>query len=87
MIRSLPLMLVISITATTSLMGCVNEPELNTHVTPDLRDAAYPDLVPLDDLVAPLPIPQDARTDLEQDLQARSNRLERRAEALRRATN
>lgn len=87
MIRPLPLMLLCASLGCATLTGCTNEPELRDRVTPDLRQAAYPDLLPSDQLVPSLPTPQDQGTALEQELEARSARLDRRAEALRRASN
>lgn len=87
MIRLLPLTLLCLTTGFFGLAGCSNEPELVNRTTVDLRNADYPDLVPLDDLVAPLPAPKEESLALEQNLKARSSQLERRAEQLRRATN
>lgn len=87
MIRSLLLMFVCLLTGFAGLAGCTNEPALNNRVTPDLRNADYPDLVPLEDLFALQPPPQQARATVEQNLKARSASLEHRAEALRRATD
>jgi hypothetical protein len=71
----------------TGLAACTHEPELNNSVTPDLRNADYPDLLPLEGLLPPLPAPETQSAELEQELKARSSNLERRAEALRRAQN
>jgi hypothetical protein len=87
MAPSLPLLLLCATLGVTGLAGCSNEPELNTHVTPDLRNADYPKLVPIEGLLPPLPAPETQSTELEQNLKARSSNLERRAEALRRAQN
>ena len=85
--RPLVLMLICAAFAFGSMTGCTNEPELDNRISPELRQADYPDLAPIDRLLPPLPAPQQQGTALEQDLTARSNRLKRRAEALRRATN
>lgn len=87
MIRPLPQMLLCVALGTAGLAGCSNEPELTNRLSPELRNAAYPDLLPIEDLVPVLPTPQEESAALEQDLDARSKRLERRAEALRRASN
>ncbi|MEL0436121.1 hypothetical protein [Phycobacter sp. K97] len=67
--------------------ACTRVPEIEGRLTADLRDADYPDLLPLDQGLAPLPAPQDQSRELEEQLDARSARLKARAEALRRATN
>ncbi|MEP2716290.1 hypothetical protein [Pseudophaeobacter sp.] len=85
--RALPLMFLCASLAFTGLSGCSNEPELDDVLTPDLRDADYPTLKPIEDMVPLLPAPQEQSLELKENLEARSNSLERRAEALRRATN
>jgi hypothetical protein len=87
MMRRLPLMLVFASLGVTALTQCTHEPELSNQVTPDLRNADYPDLLPLEGLLPPLPAPETQSAELEQELKARSSNLERRAEALRRAQN
>ncbi|MEP1327218.1 hypothetical protein [Pseudophaeobacter sp.] len=87
MCRPLALLPICAVLAIGLATGCTNEPELENRISPALRKADYPDLAPIDQLLEPLPAPQDQALELEQELEARSNRLERRAEALRRATN
>ncbi|QDI75157.1 MULTISPECIES: hypothetical protein [Leisingera] len=65
--------------------ACTRVPELEDRLTPDLRNAGYPRLLPLDDAVAPLPPPQQASQELQQELDARSARLQRRAAAVKNA--
>lgn len=65
--------------------ACTRVPELEDRLTPDLRDAPYPALLPLGSALAPLPPPRQEAEALEQELDARSRRLQQRAEALRNA--
>ncbi|UWQ27624.1 hypothetical protein K3557_12490 [Leisingera sp. M523] len=65
--------------------ACTRVPELEDRLTPDLRGAGYPDLLPLDDALEPLDPPQQASADLQDELDARSDRLKRRAEAVNNA--
>ncbi len=67
--------------------GCTRVPEIEDRLTADLRAADYPDLVPLDKALLPMPSPTEQSITLEQQLDARSARLKARAEALRRARN
>ncbi|MEQ3671586.1 hypothetical protein [Pseudophaeobacter sp.] len=87
MTRSLPLTLLCASFAVAALAGCSNDPELRNQLTPELRNADYPPLLPIEDLVPLQPAPEQQSTQLEQNLNARSNTLQRRADALRRATN
>ncbi|MCD9148625.1 hypothetical protein [Pseudophaeobacter flagellatus] len=84
--RPLPIILLGASLGLATLTGCSNEPELNNRLTPELRAAAYPPLRPIDDLIAPQAAPEDAAEQLQKTLKARSARLDRRAEALRRAS-
>jgi hypothetical protein len=65
--------------------ACTRVPELEDRLTPDLRDAGYPELLPLDRSLAPLVPPQQAGEDLKDELDARSARLKRRAEGVKQA--
>ncbi|WP_291737115.1 hypothetical protein, partial [Leisingera sp. F5] len=60
--------------------ACTRVPELEDRLTPDLRGAGYPKLLPLNDALEPLDPPQQASSDLQDELDARSARLKRRAE-------
>ncbi|MDC0657992.1 hypothetical protein N6L27_08310 [Leisingera sp. SS27] len=71
--------------AVTAAAACTRVPELEDRLTPDLRGAGYPDLLPLDDALEPLDPPQQASQDLQEELDARSERLRRRAEAVKNA--
>ena len=87
MTRSLPLTLLCASLGFAALAGCSNDPELKNQLTPEMREADYPPLLPVEDLIPLLPAPEQESTQLENTLNARSNSLQRRAEALRRATN
>ncbi|WP_264212870.1 hypothetical protein [Leisingera thetidis] len=65
--------------------ACTRVPELEDRLTPDLRNADYPRLLPLDDALEPLDPPQQAGAELQAELDARSARLQRRAEAVKNA--
>lgn len=62
--------------------ACTRVPELDDQRSETLKSSAYPALLPLDRLVAPLPDPQADSATLEQELTARSSRLQTRANAL-----
>ncbi len=87
MTRPLPLSLLFATLGLATLAGCSNDPELKNQLTPELRDADYPTLLPIEDLAPLLPAPATESTQLENNLDARSNSLQRRADALRRATH
>ncbi|NVK15532.1 MAG: hypothetical protein HWE35_15285 [Rhodobacteraceae bacterium] len=71
--------------AVTAAAACTRVPELEDRLTPDLRGADYPDLLPLDDALEPLDPPQQAGENLQEELDTRSERLRRRAEAVKNA--
>lgn len=73
--------------ALATLAACSTEPELRNQLTPELRNADYPPLLPVDELVPARPAPEQAGRAVEDTLQARSTALQRRADALRAATN
>ena len=87
MSHSLPMTLLCASLSLTALAGCSNDPELKNHLTPELRNADYPTLLPVEDLAPLLPAPAEESTRLENALDARANSLQRRADALRRATH
>lgn len=64
------------------LSACTQVPKLQEQITDDLKQAAYPDLVPLDQTLAPLPDPTTASSELERELAARRARLRARAQAV-----
>ncbi len=67
--------------------ACTNVPELEEGITPDLRRAPYPDLVPLDGLLEPRPAPEAQAAETQASLDARAARLQARAAALNTPTN
>ncbi|KIC07774.1 hypothetical protein RA19_21840 [Leisingera sp. ANG-M1] len=73
------------ILALTAAAACTRVPELEDRLTPDLRGADYPKLLPLDDALEPLDPPKQAGEDLQDELDARAARLKRRAEAVKNA--
>jgi outer membrane murein-binding lipoprotein Lpp len=87
MTRSLPLTLLCASLGIAALAGCSNDPELKNQLTPELRNADYPPLLPIEELDPLQPLPNQESAQLEKNLNARSNSLQRRADALRRATN
>ena len=70
-----------------SCAACTRIPELEDKLSVDLRNSDYPTLVPLDQALAPLPLPDAQSEELEQELAARSARLKNRADALNAAGN
>lgn len=68
-----------------AVTGCTRVPEIEDRLTADLHAANYPELLPLEQNLVPLPPPQEQSDQLEQNLDARSERLKARAQALRRA--
>lgn len=68
--------------AVTAAAACTRVPELEDQLTPDLRSAGYPKLLPLDTSMEPVAPPQQASGDLQQELEGRNARLKRRAKAV-----
>ncbi|WP_211299426.1 hypothetical protein [Pukyongiella litopenaei] len=62
--------------------GCTEIPELDATLSPQLEQADYPALIPLDDSLFEHPEPRDEARELQQGLDARSRRLHDRARAL-----
>ncbi|NIZ59637.1 hypothetical protein DL239_01460 [Sedimentitalea sp. CY04] len=67
--------------------ACTRVPELEDQLTPDLKSADYPDLIPLEQALAPLPLPETQSAELEQQLLSRSASLQQRARALQSISN
>ncbi len=65
--------------------ACVDVPALDDSLSRELRGAAYPELRPLDSVLAVPSRSSEQVTDLQEDLAQRQARLERRAAALRQA--
>lgn len=68
--------------AALALGGCVDVPELEGTIAPDLERARYPDLVPLDAALGRRPPPREESQELEDELSARVEGLRSRADAL-----
>ena len=64
------------------LAGCIEVPELDATVPDSLRDADYPALLPLDPSLFAGDTPEQEAAAIKQDLAARRERLQRRADAL-----
>jgi len=62
--------------------ACTRAPDLADKRSEALRSASYPTLLPLDQLIVPLPAPQADSAALEQELTMRSSRLQSRARAI-----
>ncbi|WP_251363773.1 hypothetical protein [Epibacterium ulvae] len=74
--------LMLSLVMCAGVMGCSRVPELEDRLTPDLRGAAYPTLIPLGDALPPQTVPAEEGADLDAELKARAARLKARAAAL-----
>lgn len=64
------------------MTGCTQVPELGDRVTPEIKDAAYPLLVPLDESLTTPPNPMVEAAEVEETLIARVQRLKNRAKQL-----
>ena len=64
------------------LAGCSDQPDLDSTISDSVRAAPYPDLVPLEPLLATTGSPRDTSDQPEADLAARRNRLQQRAQQL-----
>ena len=64
------------------LAGYTTIPELTERVPPQIKNAAYPELVPLEDVLGAPVNPQEEATELQKHLQARSERLASKAREL-----
>ncbi|WP_108858991.1 hypothetical protein [Ruegeria sp. Alg231-54] len=62
--------------------ACTDFPELEGREQPNVRSAAYPKLVPLQDILGPPINPVNEAAEVEEDLTARREALAKRAEAL-----
>ncbi len=67
------------------LPACTRVPAIESQLTPELRAADYPELIPLDGLTSAGPAPTEMRSKTETELQARAARLRARAAALKAA--
>ena len=64
------------------LTGCSRTPDLGTGAAPDLEDADYPALIPLDSVLGPPPDPQAEAEKLAEALNRRRDALRARAQRL-----
>lgn len=64
------------------LSACVDIPELGDRVAPDLRDAPFPQLLPIDVILDQTPAPQEQAVEVQNDLAARVAALRARAARL-----
>ncbi|MBV1897607.1 MAG: hypothetical protein KUG70_14190 [Rhodobacteraceae bacterium] len=69
--------------ATLSLASCTKIPELDEAVPNWVRRADYPELTKLDPSTTTKVLPQDRSEEIEQEMTARQNNLERKANWLR----
>ncbi len=65
------------------LAGCAQIPQLDGTVPPELENADYPALVPIETLLIPLPDPQEHSADMRQQLENRRDALQERARRLK----
>ena len=77
-----PLRIVSLLSAALLLAGCIDVPELGETLTPEVEDAPYPDLLPLETVLIRPPDPRTEAEEIDAELEARRAALERRAAAL-----
>ncbi len=82
MLRPALPVLMLSLFICAGAMGCSRVPEIEDRLTPDLRGAAYPELIPLQDALPPQTSPAEEGAELDAELKARAARLKARAAAL-----
>ncbi len=73
---------VLGVSAFLCLSGCTNIPELDETVPKQLEKADYPQLVPIETLLIPLPAPEEQEEELRTDLTNRRDSLQSRASQL-----
>lgn len=66
------------------LAACTQVPELDDKVSSQLKNADYPELIPIDPVLGPPVAPQDEAQEVTQQLEARRDSLKQRAAALQR---
>lgn len=64
------------------MAACTQVPELNDKVSPQLKNAKYPKLVPIDQTLGPPVAPEEEAKKVTEQLEARRDSLKRRASAL-----
>ncbi|MCE8511311.1 hypothetical protein KBY22_01290 [Ruegeria pomeroyi] len=67
--------------------ACTQVPELNERISPDLRKAGFPKLVPLDEALGPPADPEGEALAVQKSLEARRDALAQRARRLQEATD
>ncbi|NVL00596.1 hypothetical protein KQ247_17565 [Ruegeria pomeroyi] len=67
--------------------ACTQVPELNERIGPDLRTAAFPKLVPLDEALGPPVDPEGEARAVQEALEARRAALAGRARRLQQASH
>lgn len=65
--------------------GCADFPELEGREQPDVRSARYPTLIPIEENLGPPVDPLNEAAEVEEDLIARREALEKKAEELQAA--
>jgi hypothetical protein len=69
-----------------ALAGCAPPPEADSALGPEPRDARYPPLVPLSEVLALDRSDPEAQAEAEAEMAARTEALKAKAEALRKET-
>lgn len=69
------------------IAACTQVPELNERIGPDLRDASFPRLVPLDEALGPPADPEGEAQAVQKSLEARRDALAQRARRLQQASH
>lgn len=72
----------LSIAILALLAACTQVPELQDTVNSDMRNADFPDLVPLDSTLGPAINPEDEASKLQNELVGRREHLRNRASQL-----
>ncbi|MCA0928554.1 hypothetical protein [Ruegeria profundi] len=75
--KRLPLLILVLICA-----GCADFPELEGSEPPELRSARYPKLIPLQEALGPPVEPANEAAEVEEDLKARREALEKKSQDL-----
>ena len=65
-----------------TVAGCIDVPDLGNKIAPDLRDAPFPTLIPLDASLTTPPTPKEDGDRLARQLDARREALQARARRL-----
>lgn len=65
-----------------TVAGCIDVPDLGEKIAPDLRDAPFPKLIPLDASLTTPPTPREDGESVARQLDARRAALQARAKRL-----